>query len=71
MLIYLKHLSEKNYTLAIETYTKVLKSDVNYKIACYCLGNIYSIIELQDKAILYYKKAIEIDSDYIKVYDIL
>src|ERR1035441_8157930 len=57
-----------NYTKAAGQLEKAFQLDPTYSQAAYYLGLTYSALFDEDKAQQYYKKAIEIDPDYLEAH---
>jgi tetratricopeptide (TPR) repeat protein len=59
---------EQNYKKAADLFGQALKMDPAYSQAAYYLGLTYNALFDEDKAAEYYKKAIEIDPDYLEAH---
>ncbi|MGA3018251.1 MAG: tetratricopeptide repeat protein [Bryobacteraceae bacterium] len=57
-----------NYKKAAEQFEKAFQLDATYSQAAYYLGLTYSALFDEDKAQQYYKRAIEIDPDYLEAH---
>ncbi len=59
---------EQNYKKAADLFEQAFKMDPTYSQAAYYLGLTYNALFDEDKAAAYYKKAIEIDPDYLEAH---
>ena len=59
----------KNYSLAKDLFTKVIKLNSKFADGFYNLANINSKLNDQDEAIKNYKKVIDVDKNYFKAYN--
>ncbi|MBZ5727332.1 MAG: caspase family protein [Acidobacteriia bacterium] len=59
---------EQNYKKAAELFEKALQTDSTYSRAAFYLGLTYNALFDEEKAQQYYKKAIEIDPDYLEAH---
>jgi len=59
---------EQNYRKAAELFEQALKEDPTYSQAAFYLGLTYNALFDEQKAEQYYKKAIEIDPDYLEAH---
>jgi tetratricopeptide (TPR) repeat protein len=57
---------EQNYRKAVDLFQQALKMDPTYSQAAFYLGLTYNALFDEQNAELYYKKAIEIDPDYLE-----
>jgi tetratricopeptide (TPR) repeat protein len=57
---------EQNYKKALETFQKAFAADPTNSKAAYYLARTYNALFDEDKAQVYFKKAIEIDPDYLE-----
>jgi tetratricopeptide (TPR) repeat protein len=57
-----------DYNKAAEQFQKALQLDATYSQAAYYLGLTYNALFEEEKAQQYYKKAIEIDPDYLEAH---
>jgi tetratricopeptide (TPR) repeat protein len=57
---------EANYKKAVELFEKAFQADSTYSQAAFYLGLTYNALFDQDKAQKYFKKAIDIDPDYLE-----
>jgi len=56
---------EQNYRKAVELFEKALATDPSYSQAAFYLGLTYNALFDEEEAAKYYKKAIDIDPDYL------
>jgi tetratricopeptide (TPR) repeat protein len=59
---------EQNYKKAADLFEQAFKRDRTYSQAAYYLGLTYNALFEEDKSAAYYKKAIEIDPDYLEAH---
>jgi tetratricopeptide (TPR) repeat protein len=59
---------EQNYKKAADLFEQAFKMDRTYSQAAYYLGLTYNALFDEDKSAAYYKKAIEIDPDYLEAH---
>jgi tetratricopeptide (TPR) repeat protein len=59
---------EQNYKKAADLFEQTFKMDPTYSQAAYYLGLTYNALFDEDKAAEYYRKAIEIDPDYLEAH---
>ena len=59
---------EQNYKKAADLFEQAFKMDKTYSQAAYYLGLTYNALYDEDKSAAYYKKAIQIDPDYLEAH---
>ena len=59
---------EQNYKKAADLFEQAFKMDKTYSQAAYYLGLTYNALFDEDKSAAYYKKAIQIDPDYLEAH---
>jgi tetratricopeptide (TPR) repeat protein len=59
---------EQNYKKAAELFDQALRQDPTYSQAAFYLGLTYNALFDEEKAAQYYKKAIDIDPDYLEAH---
>ena len=61
-----EYLNEHNYKKAADSFAQAFKIDPTYSQAAYYLARTYDALFDQENADLYFKKAIQIDTDYME-----